>query len=363
MSRGSTSLRRSAWPRLTPPVWRADPEFSAAAEFDPDADPPGGRFDMPWQADWHDGWQARWHQEPWQEDAVAPLIPVNPPAASAASVAALAERVQQRLSGLRGGIQDASGADLRVAVADALRDGSIVLPAEHFAATVQAVADELTGLGPIAPLLADPTVTDIMINGPDDVWVERSGRVERTAIRLASSAALAALIQRVVAPLGLRVDEARPWVDAHLPGGERFHAVLPPLAPDGPLVTIRTFARQRLTLVDLVERGTLDATTGRLLAAMVSAGIATMISGATGTGKTTLLIHRQVPTSTLHNFGRLACWSQQSRAGCRGLVRSRMPSGVSGDPAGVKSDPLAHHLAGRTVSGRCGGLELSVPAA
>jgi pilus assembly protein CpaF len=93
----------------------------------------------------------------------------------------------------------------------------------------------------------------------------------------------------VVAPLGLRVDESRPWVDARLPGGERFHAVLPPLAPDGPVVTIRTFARRRLQLRDLIEREALDEATALLLEAMVAAGIAIAVSGATGTGKTTLL--------------------------------------------------------------------------
>ncbi|HYJ72889.1 MAG TPA: ATPase, T2SS/T4P/T4SS family [Actinomycetota bacterium] len=146
-----------------------------------------------------------------------------------------------------------------------------------------------TGLGPLAPLLADPTVTDVMVNGPADVWVERGGAIERAAVRFASAAAVAALVQRVVAPLGLRVDESRPWVDARLPGGERFHAVLPPLAPDGPVVTIRTFARRRLQLRDLVDRNALDAATARLLEAMVAAGIAIAVSGATGTGKTTLL--------------------------------------------------------------------------
>ena len=146
-----------------------------------------------------------------------------------------------------------------------------------------------TGLGPLAPLLADPTVTDVMVNGPADVWVERGGAIERAAVRFASAAAVAALVQRVVAPLGLRVDESRPWVDARLPGGERFHAVLPPLAPDGPVVTIRTFARRRLRLHDLIDRNALDAATARLLEAMVAAGIAIAVSGATGTGKTTLL--------------------------------------------------------------------------
>jgi pilus assembly protein CpaF len=149
--------------------------------------------------------------------------------------------------------------------------------------------ERLTGLGALAPLLADPTVTDVMVNGPAEVWVERGGALEPAGVRFASAAAVTALVQRVVAPLGLRVDESRPWVDARLPGGERFHAVLPPLAPDGPVVTIRTFARRRLRLRDLIERDALDTATARLLEAMVAAGIAIAVSGATGTGKTTLL--------------------------------------------------------------------------
>lgn len=198
----------------------------------------------------------------------------------------LVDRVQRRL--WSNGRPAATG-DLRMAVAAALRDEGVVLPAATFAATVRAVTDELAGLGPLAPLLADAAVTDVLVNGPDEVWVDRQGRLERTPVRLPSTAALAALVQRVVAPLGLRVDEARPWVDARLPGGQRFHAVLPPIAPDGPLVTIRTFSRRRLGLGDLIEGGTLDATTGRLLEAMVAAGVATAISGATGSGKTTVL--------------------------------------------------------------------------
>src|SRR6266508_2792892 len=199
----------------------------------------------------------------------------------------LVERVQRRLATTGLG---AGPGGLRAAVTDALRDEGILLPAASLAATVRAISDELTGLGPLGPLLADPAVTtDVLVNGPADVWVERDGTIERTPVRFASAAAVAALVQRVVAPLGLRSDEARPWVDARLPGGERFHAVLPPLAPDGPIVTIRTFSRRRLELADLVERGTLDAITGRLLEGMVAAGVATLVSGSTGSGKTTLL--------------------------------------------------------------------------
>jgi len=203
------------------------------------------------------------------------------------SAAGLVEHVQRRLS-LDGQGSGGPGG-LRAAVAAALRDEGILLPAPSFAATVRAVADELTGLGPLAPLLGDPAVTDVLVNGPFDVWVDRDDRMERTSVCFASQQALTALIQRVVTPLGLRVDEARPWVDARLPGGERFHAVLPPLAPDGPVVAIRTFSRRHLSLGDLIERGTLDHETGRLLEAMVAAGVPIVVSGATGTGKTTLL--------------------------------------------------------------------------
>jgi Flp pilus assembly CpaF family ATPase len=199
----------------------------------------------------------------------------------------LVARVQRRLAA--GGAVATDAARLRAAVAETLADDGVALPAARLAAIVRSIGDELTGLGPLGPLVADPSVTDILVNGPTDVWVERGGVIERAAVRFASAAAVAALVQRVVAPLGLRVDESRPWVDARLPGGERFHAVLPPLAPDGPVVTIRTFARRRLQLRDLIERGALDTETARLLEAMVAAGIAIAVSGATGTGKTTLL--------------------------------------------------------------------------
>jgi pilus assembly protein CpaF len=206
--------------------------------------------------------------------------------------AGLVQRVLGRL--VANGSVASDTASLRAAVTEALADDGIVLPAANLAAIVTSIGDELTGLGPLAPLLADPTVTDVLVNGPAEVWVERGGTIERAAVRFPSAAAVAALVQRVVAPLGLRVDESRPWVDARLPGGERFHAVLPPLAPDGPVVTIRTFARRRLQLRDLIEREALDEATALLLEAMVAAGIAIAVSGATGTGKTTLLIFTEL---------------------------------------------------------------------
>ena len=215
----------------------------------------------------------------------------RPPDGTASAVdvmtVGLVPRVQRRLAA--GGSVASDAVRLRTAVAETLAEDGILLPEANLTPLVRSVGNELTGLGPLVPLLADPAVTDVLVNGPAEVWVERGGTVERAPVRFPSAAAVAALVQRVVAPLGLRIDESRPWVDARLPGGERFHAVLPPLAPDGPVVTIRTFARRRLQLRDLIEHDALDAATARLLEAMVAAGIAIAVSGATGTGKTTLL--------------------------------------------------------------------------
>src|SRR5215208_4858213 len=173
----------------------------------------------------------------------------------------LVQRVQRRLAAA--GVVATDTAGLRTAVTEVLSEDGVLLASANLTPIVRAIGDELTGLGTLASLLADPAVTDVLVNGPTDVWVERAGTIERAAVRFASAAAVAAMVQRVVAPLGLRVDESRPWVDARLPGGERFHAVLPPLAPDGPVVTIRTFARRRLQLSDLIDRGPLDTATAR----------------------------------------------------------------------------------------------------
>jgi hypothetical protein len=179
--------------------------------------------------------------------------------------------------------------------------------------------------------------------------VERGGTIERAAVRFASAAAVAALVQRVVAPLGLRVDESRPWVDARLPGGERFHAVLPPLAPDGPVVTIRTFARRRLELRDLIERGALDMATARLLEAMVAAGIAIAVSGATGTGKTTLLIfteEQQIAVPDRAPSGGTKAWrlARSDRLDRQVVVQ---PPIIAGGP-----DPRIEGMGAVVVSGR-----------
>ncbi|MEC8571470.1 MAG: CpaF family protein, partial [Planctomycetota bacterium] len=154
---------------------------------------------------------------------------------------------------------------------------------------IDELADEVFGLGPIEPLLSDPSVSDILVNGAEEVFVERQGRLEKTDIVFADNAHVMRIIQRVVSKVGRRVDEASPMVDARLPDGSRINAVIPPLALDGPKLSIRRFATDRLQLPQLQENGSLNAPIVEFLSACVAARIGVLISGGTGAGKTTLL--------------------------------------------------------------------------
>jgi pilus assembly protein CpaF len=153
--------------------------------------------------------------------------------------------------------------------------------------------------GVLGPLLRDGTVTEVMINATGDVYVERGGRLERTAIRFGSEGDVRHLIERVVSPLGLRVDVTSPWVDARLANGSRFHAVLPPIALGGPIVTIRKFADALWTFDDLIERGAVSDEDAVRLADAVRSRENILVCGGGGTGKTTLLgiLARSVETS------------------------------------------------------------------
>jgi pilus assembly protein CpaF len=145
------------------------------------------------------------------------------------------------------------------------------------------------GLGPLEPLLADPAVEEVMVSGTAPVWVEREGRLERTSVCFASEAALRDAIERILAPLGRRVDEAEPLVDARLADGSRVNVVIPPLALDGPALTIRRFRRRGFTGEELVDGGTLPAGLLELLARAVRARCTVLVCGGTGSGKTTTL--------------------------------------------------------------------------
>ena len=151
------------------------------------------------------------------------------------------------------------------------------------------VLDELLGLGPLEPLLKDPTITDILVNGPNNVFVERYGVLEPSAVRFKDDKHLFRIIQKIVAAVGRRVDESSPLVDARLADGSRVNAVVPPLALDGALLSIRKFAKVPISMARLVEIGSVPEQVAEVLKAVVHARLNILISGGTGSGKTTML--------------------------------------------------------------------------
>jgi pilus assembly protein CpaF len=163
------------------------------------------------------------------------------------------------------------------------------LPEAERAALRDRVVLLATGLGPLEPLLADPSVDEVMVNGAGSVYVERRGKLERAGVEFAGEAELMHAIERVLAPLGRRVDEASPLCDARLADGSRVNVVIPPLSLSGPCLTIRRFRREGFSLRDLVAGGTLPASLAELLAVCVAARASILVSGGTGSGKTTTL--------------------------------------------------------------------------
>jgi pilus assembly protein CpaF len=153
----------------------------------------------------------------------------------------------------------------------------------------QEVLDEVFGLGPLEPLLADPTVADILVNTYKQVYIERKGVLERTSIQFRDDAHLMSIIDRIVSAIGRRVDESSPMVDARLADGSRVNAIIPPLAIDGPCLSIRRFGQDPLTAEDLIANSTLTAPMLELLQGCVKARLNVLISGGTGAGKTTFL--------------------------------------------------------------------------
>ncbi len=151
------------------------------------------------------------------------------------------------------------------------------------------VLDETLGLGPLEPLLADPTISDILVNGPDRVWVERGGVIEPTRVSFKDEAHLLKIIDRVVTRVGRRIDESSPMIDARLKDGSRVNAIIPPLAIDGPMMSIRKFRSDSLSIDDLIRIGTISEGMAVFLEGCVRAKLNVLISGGTGSGKTTLL--------------------------------------------------------------------------
>ena len=180
---------------------------------------------------------------------------------------------------------EADGRPLAVRIAELLPTEAPLLESS----ATESIVDAITGLGPLQALLRDPLVSDVLVNGDGQAWVERSGALERSDVRFATPAQMLAAIERVIAPLGLRLDWASPAVDARLPDGSRLHAMIPPASVDGPVLAIRRFTESVANLDQLVARGAIGAEGAELLSGFVTAGNNILICGPTGAGKTTLL--------------------------------------------------------------------------
>jgi pilus assembly protein CpaF len=209
--------------------------------------------------------------------------------------AALKSSVQRNVIGKLGPQLFGSATDdelrgrVLTAVAGELRETDIPLAREERNRLVEEIANDILGYGPLEPFLADDSVTEIMVNGFDQVYVEREGRIEETSAAFADDSHLLRIIDKAVSQVGRRIDEASPMVDARLPDGSRVNAIIPPLSLDGPTLTIRKFSRDPYTITDLIQFGTLTQEVSTLLEACVRGKLNVLISGGTGTGKTTML--------------------------------------------------------------------------
>lgn len=154
---------------------------------------------------------------------------------------------------------------------------------------LEQIVAEIMGLGPLEPLLNDETITEIMVNGANKIYVEREGKIEKTSYKFESDEHVMRIIDRIVAPLGRRVDESQPYVDARLPDGSRVNVIIPPLAIQGPIITIRLFSKVPYSMEDLIGFGTLTPEIAEFLEICVKARLNVLISGGTGSGKTTTL--------------------------------------------------------------------------
>jgi pilus assembly protein CpaF len=204
-----------------------------------------------------------------------------------------------------------SDAELRLRVLEMLewaleQEQGLPLTAADKKSLLSEIANDVIGYGPIDPLLNDPDITEVMVNGPFDVWTEHSGKIKKTDIRFVDEVHLRRIIDKIVGQVGRRIDEATPMVDARLPDGSRVNAVIHPLAIGGPFLTIRKFAVDPYTEADLVRFGTFDQRSADFLRACVVGRLNVIISGGTGSGKTTTL-------NVLSSFCRVTSGSSRSR--------------------------------------------------
>jgi Flp pilus assembly protein, ATPase CpaF len=174
-------------------------------------------------------------------------------------------------------------------VEESIKERHLELSDNQRRTLITSIQNEVMGLGPLEPLLADPTVSDILVNGPKTVYVERKGKLELTSVKFNDEEHLMRIIDKIVSRVGRRVDESSPMVDARLPDGSRVNAIISPLALDGAAMSIRRFPAMPLSVHDLVDYGSMTAEMAMLISAMVKSRLNILISGGTGSGKTTLL--------------------------------------------------------------------------
>jgi len=190
-------------------------------------------------------------------------------------------------------LETATDADLRSEISaiagEALEEMAVVLNREERATLNQDLFDEVTGLGPLETLLKDDSVNDILVNGPQQIFVERAGKLQLTEVTFKDEKHLLRIIDKIVSAVGRRVDESNPYVDARLADGSRFNAMVPPIAVDGSLVSIRKFKKEKLAIDDLVKFGAFTEEMAAYLQAAVSTRLNIIVSGGTGSGKTTTL--------------------------------------------------------------------------
>jgi pilus assembly protein CpaF len=211
---------------------------------------------------------------------VQPMPPLSPPQTRVSTH--LVDRVRTRLA-------SAPTRPNAAAILEALRAEGCLLDGNDLLRAADQVRSELTGAGVLDQFLGDPTVTDVLVNAPDSVWVERAGVLARTAVHFPDEASVRRLAQRLAAQAGRRLDDAAPCVDAVLPGGTRLHAVLPPVAVRGTLISLRVPPRRAFSVEQLIGFGMVTPLGARLLVALARARVSFLISGGTGTGKTTVL--------------------------------------------------------------------------
>jgi pilus assembly protein CpaF len=232
-------------------------------------------------------------QPPQDPDKLAQMRLQRRPAPTAGSHSDIKSRVQTKLLSELDPSMNAASPEFRATVEELfstiLAEENIVMSRQERNSLFDAIIAEILGFGPLEPLLADDTVTEIMVNGPKNIYIEQKGNLTRAPVTFENDDHVLRVLDRIVAPLGRRIDESSPYVDARLPDGSRVNAVIRPIALCGPTITIRKFSRKPLTVEDLVRFGSMTPEIAEFMRACVIGRLNTVVSGGTGSGKTTLL--------------------------------------------------------------------------